>query len=50
MKKTLRIIAGFYLGFALSIFGGIDCFDWRFYVIVCPFFLLWIISDEDDSE
>jgi hypothetical protein len=49
MKKTLRVIAGFYLGFALSFFADINCFNWRFYAIVVPFLLLWIISEEDDD-
>jgi hypothetical protein len=49
MKKTLRIIAGFYLGFALSFFADINWLDWRFYAIVVPFLLLWVISDEDDN-
>jgi hypothetical protein len=49
MKKTLRVIAGFYLGGSLSVFTGVNCFNWRFYAIVVPFLLLWIISEEDDD-
>lgn len=48
MKKKLRIIGGMYLGFALAHFANINFMNWRFYVILIPFFILWLIGEDDE--
>jgi 1,4-dihydroxy-2-naphthoate octaprenyltransferase len=41
MKKHLiDAIAPFYLGGALSLFGHVHWFQWQFWAILVPFFLL----------
>ena len=41
MKDLLKeSLAPFYLGGALSGFGNIDFFQWQFYAIIIPFFIL----------
>lgn len=41
MKKFLiEGLSPAYLGFSLSLFGDIQCYQWEFYAIIVPFFLL----------
>lgn len=35
----------FYLGAALSIFADLNFMDWKFYVIVVPFVILNVLTD-----
>lgn len=39
-KRLIAAIAPFYLGGALSAFGNVHYFQWQFWAIVVPFFLL----------
>ena len=50
MKSALRILAGCYLGFSLSFFGNVHFFNWQYYAIIVPFFLVWVMSEEEDDE
>ena len=40
MKKLLKYLSPFWLGFALSSFAHVNLFMWQFYVIIVPFFIL----------
>lgn len=45
MDSILEFLGAFWLGGSLSYFGKIDYTNWRFYVIVIPFFVLYYLSD-----
>lgn len=41
MKKLLNdLLAPLYLGGALAVFGGIHYYQWKFYAIIIPFYIL----------
>lgn len=40
MRKFLELLAPFYLGFALSTFANIWWYQWEFYAIIVPFYIL----------
>lgn len=48
MKINTKTIGGLYLGFSLSYFANINFMNWKFYVIIVPFFLLWSREDNDE--
>jgi uncharacterized membrane protein YoaK (UPF0700 family) len=47
MKKVFKVLAPFYLGASLSIFANVNIFQWEFWVIVVPFLLLQIASEDE---
>lgn len=40
MNKLLKSAAPLYLGFAISIFGNLHFFNWQFWAILVPFFVI----------
>lgn len=37
---TFKNLSFFYLGFAISHFGNVPFYDWKFYAIIVPFVIL----------
>jgi 1,4-dihydroxy-2-naphthoate octaprenyltransferase len=46
MKKSfIQALAPFYLGGSLSFFGDVHYYQWQFYAIIVPFFLLVMLTN-----
>lgn len=50
MKFIKDLLAPMYLGFALSAFADLHWYQWQFYAIIVPFFLLAKITDFNKDE
>lgn len=50
MKFIKDLLAPMYLGFALSAFGDLHWYNWQFYAIIVPFFILAEITDFNKDE
>jgi hypothetical protein len=50
MKRLAGLLAPAYLGFALSAFANESWYQWQFYAIIIPFYILVIATDFNKSE
>jgi hypothetical protein len=50
MNLIKEILAPMYLGFAVSVFANIHWFDWQFYAIIVPFFIIAKITKFNQKE
>ena len=50
MKFLKEYLAPLYLGFAISAFADLHWFNWQFWAIIVPFFLLAKITDFNKDE
>ena len=50
MKMFKDILAPMYLGFAISQFADLHWFNWQFYAIIVPFFILAKITKFNQKE
>lgn len=50
MKFLKELLAPIYLGFALSAFGNLHWYDWRFYAIIVPFFIIAKATEFNKDE
>ena len=44
MRKYLGNIGGFWLGFSISVFLGVDLGNWQFWVIIIPTIVLFSLD------
>jgi hypothetical protein len=50
MKILKEYLAPLYLGFAISIFANLHWYNWQFYAISVPFFILAKITNFNKDE
>lgn len=50
MKRLVELLAPAYLGFALSAFANISFYQWEFYAIIIPFYILVKATDFNNSK
>jgi hypothetical protein len=52
MKRLVELLAPAYLGFALSAFANVSWYQWQFYAIIVPFYILVKLTDfnKEDNE
>lgn len=50
MKKLKQSLAPFYLGFALSYFGNLKIYNWEFYAIIIPFYILVLATNFNKED
>lgn len=50
MKRLVELLAPAYLGFALSAFANISFYQWEFYAIIIPFYILVKATDFNKDE
>ena len=50
MKRILGLLAPMWLGFALSCFGHVYWYQWEFYAIIVPFYILQLIKNSNKEE
>ena len=50
MKILKDFLAPAYLGFALGMFAGLQWYDWQFWAIIVPFFVLAKITGFNQDE
>jgi hypothetical protein len=50
MKRFKDILAPMYLGFAVSVFANIHFYNWQFWAILVPFFVIAKITDFNKNK
>lgn len=50
MKRLVELLAPAYLGFALAAFAHITWYQWEFYAIIIPFYILVKATDFNKDE
>ena len=50
MKRIKEILAPMYLGFAVSAFANIHWFNWQFWAIIVPFFIIAKVTKWNQNE
>lgn len=50
MKRLVGLLAPAYLGFALSAFANISWYQWEFYAIIVPFYVLVKLTDFNNND
>jgi hypothetical protein len=50
MKRLAGLLAPAYLGFALNAFADMKWYQWEFYAIIVPFYILVKLTDFNKEE
>jgi len=50
MKRLVELLAPLYLGFALSAFANVSWYQWQFWAIIVPFYILVKLTDFNKNK